>query len=131
MQVGDTFTATFSEALDPSTVAATGNVKEFDPSGIGTDRIVIVGIVDTDMDLLDNNVVIPDGGTISYNDSVLSLLTGNTRIRITVSGSCTGTACGQNGVGSDQNITMRPEPTLRDVAGNGAVGSHTEVEGIF
>jgi hypothetical protein len=131
MQVGDTFTATFSEALDPSTVPATGNVKQYDPSGPGTDRIVIVGIVDTDMDLLDDNIVIPDDGTIGYNESVLSLLNGNTRLRTTVTGSCSGTACGQNGVGSDQNITLRPEPVLRDIAGNGAVGSHTELEGIF
>lgn len=130
MEPGDTFTVTFSEAIDPATVLP-ANVKENDPAGTGTDTLIIVGLTDGPMDLLDDNVVVPDGGSVVYQDSTLTLLSGNTKIRSTIIGACTGTACGQQGVASSKVITFTPEPFLKDSAGNSATGAHTEPEAMF
>jgi hypothetical protein len=132
MEPGDTFSVTFSEPIDPSTVHA-ANVKELDPAGTFTDRIIIVGLTDGAMDLLDDNIVIPNKGTIVYQQSTLTMLNGNTTIMSTVLGPCTGSgACiGGEGFSSSQPVTFVPEPTLRDFAGNGAGGSFTGQLAIF
>ena len=131
MEPGDTFSVTFSEPIDPASVHA-ANVKEFDPAGVNPDRIIIVGLTDGAMDLGDDNIVIPNKGTIVYQASTLTLLNGNTTIVSTVMGNCTGTACvGGEGFSSLQPVTFVPEPTLRDLAGNGAGGSYTEDLAIF
>jgi hypothetical protein len=131
MEPGDTFTVTFSEAIDPSTVHA-ANVKELDPSGLGTDRIIIVGLSST-VDLLDDGIVIPNKGTVVYQQSTLTMLNNNTSIMSTVAGPCTGTACDPTlrGFSSLQPVTFLPEPNLRDFAGNQAGGSYTEPLAIF
>ena len=131
MEPGDTFTVTFSEPIDPSTVHA-ANVKELDPSGLGTDRIIIVGLSGT-VDLLDDNIVIPNKGTIVYQQSSLTMLNNNTSIMSTVLGPCTGTACDPSlrGFSTLQPVTFLPEPNLRDLAGNQAVGSFTAPLAIY
>jgi hypothetical protein len=131
MEPGDTFTVTFSEPIDPATVIA-ANVKEFDPQGTGTDEINIVGLSAT-FDLLDDNIILPDKGTVVYQKSTLTMLNGNTSIRSTIAGKCTGTACDPSlrGVSSLQPVTFLPETNLRDFAGNQAGGSFTGTLAIF
>jgi hypothetical protein len=131
MEDGDAFTVTFSEPVDPSTVHA-ANVKEFDPAGNGTDRINIVGLSAT-VDLLDDNIVIPNKGTIVFQQSTLTMLNNNTTITSTIAGPCTGTACDPTlrGFSSLQPVTFLPEPNLRDFSGNQAVGSFTGPLAIY
>lgn len=78
-------------------------------------------------------VVLPDKGTIVYQDSTLTMLDNDTTIRSTVAGNCTGSgACiGGQGFRSDQQVTYVPEPTLKDTAGNQADGSYTGSLAIF
>jgi len=124
MQPGDTFTVVFSEPIDPSSVHA-ANVKETDPAGAGNDTLIIVGLTDSSLDLGSDAYVTTDGGTIVFADATLTLLNGNTRIRSTIVGSCSGTVCGASGHPSASPVTFRPEPALTDVAGNHATGSRT------
>jgi hypothetical protein len=130
MEDGDTFTVTFSEPVDPSSVHA-ANVKESDPVGPGNDTLIIVGLSDSSLDLGSDDYVTTDGGTIVFADATLTMLSGNTKIRSTIVGSCSGTACGATGPGANVPITFRPEPVLTDFAGNQATGSRTEVEGPY
>jgi hypothetical protein len=130
MEDGDTFTATFSEPIDPTSVHA-ANVKETDPVGPGNDNLIIVGLTDGAMDLGSDDYVTLDGGTIVFAESTLTLLNNNTKIRSTIVGPCSGTACGFTGAGANALVTFRPEPALTDVAGNAATGSRTETEGPY
>lgn len=130
MEPGDTFTATFSEPIAPASVNA-ANVKEYDQNGAGNDQIIIVGLTDGAMDLGSDKYVTAPNGTIVFANSTLTLTSGNTKIKSTIVGSCSGTACGAVGPGAKAVVTFRPEPTLTDVSGNGAVGSHTEAQGMY
>ena len=133
MEPGDTFTVTFSEPIDPSTVHA-ANVKESDPpfSPATGDRIIIVGLSGT-VNLGDDGIVTPDKGTVVFQQSTLTMLNNNTSIMSTVMGPCTGTACDPSlrGFSTVQPVTFLPEPNLRDFAGNQAGGSYTEALAIF
>jgi hypothetical protein len=131
MEPGDTFTVTFSEPIDPATVHA-ANVKELDPAGLGTDRIIIVGLSST-VDLLDDDIVVPNKGTIVFQQSTLTMLNNNTTIMSTVAGPCTGSACDPalRGFSSLQQVTFLPEPNLKDFAGNPAGGSYTAPLAMF
>jgi hypothetical protein len=130
MEPGDTFTATFSEPINPASVQA-ANTKEFDQAGAGNDQLIIVGLTDGPMDLGSNDYVTAAGGTIVFADSTLTVLPGGTKIRSTIVGACSGTSCGATGPGADAVVTFRPEPVLTDLAGNSAVGSRTESEGPY
>ena len=125
MEPGDTFTVTFSEPLDPSTVIA-ANAKQSDPNGPANDTLTIVGLTDGGIDTGTDAYVVPDEGTIVYLDSTLTLLSGNTVIRSTVVGDCTGTACGDNGPGAVGLVTFSPEPYVKDLDGNTAAGERSE-----
>lgn len=130
MEPGDTFTVTFTEPIDPATLIA-ANAKQFDPAGAGPDQLIIVGLTDTPIDLNSDAYVVPDGGTVVYQNSTLSLLSGNTQVRSTVVAPCSGTACGREGPGAESVITFAPEPFLKDASGNQAVGSRSESEGVY
>lgn len=122
MEPGDTFTVTFSEPINPASVIA-ANVKQVDPVGPGNDFENIVGLGDSGMDLGTDDAVLPDGGTIVYQSSTLTMSNSNKTITSTIVGLCTGTACGLAGTPvQPTTVTMRPEPFLRDAVGNGAGG---------
>lgn len=122
MEPGDTFTVTFSEPINPASVIA-ANVKQVDPVGPGNDFENIVGLGDAGIDLGTDEAVLPDGGTIVYQSSTLTMSNSNKTITSTIVGLCTGTACGLTGTPvQPTTVTMRPEPFLRDVVGNGASG---------
>jgi hypothetical protein len=124
MEDGDTFTVTFSEPVDPSSVIA-ANVKELDQNGAGNDKLIIVGLTDSGIDLGSNDYVTQPSGTIVFATSTLTLLNGNRTIVSTITGSCTGTACGMTGAPVASPIVFRPEPALADPAGNHATGALT------
>jgi hypothetical protein len=130
MEPGDTFTVTFSEPIDPGSVIA-ANVKQLDGEGLANDGMIIVGLSDGPIDLGSDLYVAAEGGTIVYQDSTLSLLDSGRKIRSTIVGACTGTACGLTGPGELASVTFKPEPFLRDAAGNHATGTYAEVEGVF
>jgi hypothetical protein len=129
MEAGDTFTATFSEPIDPATVHA-ANVKELDQPTLGTDTLTIVGLTDQAINLGSNDYVTAPGGSIVFAQSTLTLLVGDTQIQSTIVGPCTGTACAFPGPGVPAGvqvpITFRPEPVLADRAGNHTAGSRVE-----
>lgn len=124
MEAGDTFTVTFSEPIDPGSVHA-ANVKEVDQDGAGNDKLIIVGLTDSGIDLGSTDYVTQPGGTIVFAASTLTLTNGDRTIVSTIVGSCTGTACGMTGTPVAAPIAFRPEPTLADPAGNDATGALT------
>lgn len=124
MEVGDTYTVTFSEPIDPASVHA-ANVKELDQNGAGNDKLIIVGLTDSGIDLGSNDYVTQPGGTIVYATATLSMTNGNRSVVSTIVGACTGTACGMTGTPVASPIGFRPEPALTDPAGNHATGSYT------
>jgi hypothetical protein len=125
MEDGDTFTVNFSEPIDPNSVHA-ANVKEIDENGAGNDRIIIVGLTDSAIDLGSNDYVTQPAGTITFAFSTLTMANSNRSIVSTIVGGCTGTACGATGSPVDSPIVYRPEPALTDVAGNHATGGITQ-----
>lgn len=130
MEPGDTFTVKFSEAIDPDSVIA-ANGKQTDPSGAGNDTMTLVGLTNGAIDIGSDDYVTPDGGSIVYLDSQLALQNDNKNIKSTIVGSCSGTACGQNGPGATAPVTFAPEPTLRDPFGNPAAGTLVQVLQLF
>jgi hypothetical protein len=125
MEAGDTFSVTFSEPINPASVIA-ANVKQYDQAGAGNDLENIVGLTDSGMDLGTDDAVLPDGGTIVYQAATLTLSNSNKTITSTIVDPCSGTACGQYGTPTvPTQITMAPEPFLRDTVGVHANGSLT------
>ncbi len=125
MEAGDTFAVTFSEPINPASVIA-ANVKQYDQVGAGNDLENIVGLTDSGMDLGTDEAVLPDGGTIVYQAATLTLSNSNKTITSTIVDPCSGTACGLYGAPTlPTQITMAPEPFLRDATGNHADGSLT------
>ena len=124
MEDNDTFTVGFSEPIDPLSVHA-ANVKELDQNGLGNDKVIIVGLTDGGIDLGSNDYVTQAGGTIVFATSTLTMANGNRSIVSTITGLCTGTACGHTGTPADSPIAFRPEPALTDPAGNHATGAVT------
>ena len=130
LELGDTFTVTFSEPIDPDSVLP-ANVKLLDPSGVGADGLIVVGLTDGPLDLGSDEYLLADGGTVVYQDATLTMLDGGRKIRSTIVGACTGTACGSEGVGVESVVVYHPEPFLRDMAGNHAGGEHSESELLY
>lgn len=124
IEVNDTFSVTFSEPLNPGSVIP-ANVKLADPTGVGNDSYIIVGLTDSGMDLGTDSYLVPDKGTIIYEKSTLTVLDSNRTVKSTIVGTCTGTACTQASVGIASPVTFVPEPFLRDPDGNHAAGSLT------
>jgi hypothetical protein len=122
MQVGDTFRVTFSEAINPATVLQ-ANVKETDPTGLGNDGLVIVGLTNGSLDLGSDAYITTDGAAAVFQNSTLTLSNGNRTITSTVAGACSGDGCASIGTGGPGPIVFSPEPILADLSGNGAVGS--------
>ncbi|MFL6098641.1 MAG: hypothetical protein ACJ71T_01655 [Actinomycetales bacterium] len=124
MEPGDTFTVSFSEPIAPGSVHA-ANVKELDQNGAGNDEVIVVGLSDGAINLGSNDYVTQPGGTVVFATSTLTMANGNVSIVSTISGLCTGTACGMTGTPVASPIGFRPEPALTDASGNHATGSYT------
>ncbi|HEX2704947.1 MAG TPA: hypothetical protein VHM65_04250 [Candidatus Lustribacter sp.] len=130
MEVGDTFTVTFSEPLNPRVVLA-ANAKQTDPSGPGNDLLTIVGLTNGALDLGADTFVTPDGGSIVYPDSTMTMLNANTAVRSAIVGECSGSACGSNGPGATASLSFEPEPFIKDLNGNPAEGTLTQVVTLY
>ncbi|MGH2595725.1 MAG: hypothetical protein ACRDH7_07155 [Actinomycetota bacterium] len=124
MQAGDTLRVTFSEALDPASLLQ-ANIKETDPTGVGNDSLVIVGLTNGSLDLGSDNYITGDGLAAVFQNSTLALTNANRTVVSTVAGACSGTGCANIGTGGPGLIVFVPEPILLDGSGNGAVGSLT------
>ena len=131
IEAGDTFTATFSEPIAAASVPGTTTISESDPSGGGNDTFAIPGLTNGDLNLGSNTYVGTDATTASFANSTLQLITGNTAIKATVVGTCSGTGCASLGIGGSAAITYAPASSITDLAGNGATGSFTKSFRMF
>ena len=120
---GDTFTVTFSEPLAPGSVVGTG-VTARDPLGSGDDTVEIPGLIQGLLDTGSGSVISLDGGVAAWPSSTLSLLTGNTQVRSTVAGTCTGNGCTKTSSPSSHGFDINPASRITDVAGNAARGTY-------
>ena len=96
---GDSFTVTFSEPINPGTIPGTTTISESDPAGVGNDTLQIVGLTNGQINLGANNYVGDDGTTASFTSSTLTLSGGNTVVKATVVGTCSGTGCASLAIG--------------------------------
>ena len=128
---GDSFTVTFSEPINPGTIPGTTTISESDPAGAGNDTLQIVGLTNGQINLGANNYVGDDGTTASFTSSTLTLSGGNTVVKATVVGTCSGTGCASLAIGNSAAIAFSPATSITDVPGNAATGSFTKSFRMF
>jgi hypothetical protein len=118
INVGDTFTVTFSEPLNPSSVPASSTLAM--SRGFGNTSYNISG-------LTDGNETTGAGGYITSSFSTrtlnyagtLALSNNNQTVTFTVTGTCTGSSCGSATTSpSSGTYQYTPSTSLRDLAGN-------------
>jgi hypothetical protein len=132
IEVADSITITFSEALDPASVPSVTTVTEADPTGAGNDTLTITGITLGAQNTGSDSYISLDGGIVDFASSTVALTNANTTITVTVGGACQNTGCG--GIGQaliPASLTFAPAATLTDSAGKPAVGTRTDVILIF
>jgi len=127
---GDTFTVTFSEPIDPASVVGVG-VTARDPLGSGNDTVEIPGLIQGPLDTGSGSVISLDGGVAAWSASTLSLLTNNTQVRSTVTGTCSGSGCTQTSSPSSHSFVITPAAGLADLAGNAVRGSYQASGYVF
>jgi hypothetical protein len=118
MQAGDTLTLVFDEAMAPTEVPITVTVTESRGNGSGG-TLRIPGLIQDAP--IDGGYL---GGRNSSGTAAGSVAQSSDQKRLTVTlGTVTTTG---NGVDNDDaDVTLRPDPGLTDLAGNGATGSAT------
>lgn len=121
---GDSITVTFSEPLAPSSLLGSGGTAR-DPLGSGDDTIEVPGLLQGLLDTGSGSVISLDGGVATWAGSTLSLMTNDTQVRSTVTGSCSGNGCNQTSSPSSHSFVVTPAATLTDLAGNPARGSYS------
>jgi hypothetical protein len=130
IDVGDTFTVTFGEALNPATVAATGTLTLSRSNG--NTSYGISGLT---------NGLVTTGGTgyltsssttrtITYAGS-LALSNSNRTVTFTVTGTCAGTCTARSTTAQQGQFQYSPNPALRDLAGNAATGTVTATRQVM
>ncbi len=130
IEPGDTFTVTFSEPMDPTSLHP-DNVKEINNGG--DDQLIITGLTNGPMDLGSATYIGVATAYANYGNATMTVLptSGGTQIRSVVPALCNGPACGSAMAGTPMPITYEPEPTLTDLAGNHAAGSLTKTAAVF
>ena len=128
---GDSFSVTFSEPINPGTIPGTTTISESDPAGAGNDTLQIAGLTNGQINLGATNYVGDDGTTASFTSSTLTLSGGNTVVKATVAGTCSGTGCTSLAIGNSAAIAFSPATSITDVPGNAAAGSFTKSFRMF
>jgi hypothetical protein len=126
METGDTFVATFSEAIAPASMPSSTPITE-DAVGGGAVTFAIAGITNGAHSLGTANYVTGAVTVVFAGASVLSA--GNTTITITV-GACSA-SCGAEKAGTGMTLIYAPATTLLDAAGNAAAGSTPAAFRVF
>ena len=130
IDVGDTFTATFGEALNPTTVAATGTLTLSRSNG--NTSYGISGLT---------NGLVTTGGTgyltssgttrtITYTGTLV-LSNSNRTVTFTVTGACAGTCTARSTTAQQGQFQFSPATTLRDLANNTATGTVTATRQVM
>jgi hypothetical protein len=134
VDVGDTFSVTFSEAIDPGTVDQTADAATvtFDQNANNDITMAIEGL----MAASDTGITKATGGwvktakTITY-PGTLTFSNANKTITLTISGACSSSSCTQSAAGSAGTLTYQPDSSatspykLNDYAGNAVTGTKT------
>jgi hypothetical protein len=126
IETGDTFVATFSEAIAPASMPSSTPITE-DAVGGGAVTFAIAGITNGAHSLGTANYVTGAVAVVFAGASVLSA--GNTTITITV-GACSA-SCGAEKAGTGMTLIFAPATTLLDAAGNAAAGSTPAAFRVF
>lgn len=124
IQVGDKLQVRFSEPLLASSVPSTVTVAEADPLGAGNDLLRLGSISAADLDTGSDGYVTLDAAAVRFLSSTVALTEGDSSVTVTVAGACSG-QCASRGVGGPGAFTFAPAPTIKDPAGNSAVGSYS------
>jgi hypothetical protein len=118
---GDTFSVTFNEPINPSSVPATGTLT-LSRSRNSNTSWGISGLTDGTLTTGSTNYLqnppIFSTYTVTFAGS-LALSNNNQTITFTVTGNCSGSQCGSmTSTTSNGQFQYRPDPDLRDMAGN-------------
>jgi hypothetical protein len=118
VNVGDTFSVTFNEALNPSSVPTSSTLQLIRSNG--TTSYNISGVTDGNESTGGSGYLTSSftSRTLNYAGSV-ALSNNNTTITFTVTGTCTGSSCGSASTSpSSGTIQYTANTSLRDLAGN-------------
>jgi hypothetical protein len=122
IESGDMLLITFSESIASSSLPSLTTVGEADPAGSGDDTLRISGIGSGALGLGSDGYVTSDGASLRFGNSQIRLLNGNRAVGFKVGPSCVG-QCSSAAPGGPGTFVFVPAPTLKDPAGNVAVGS--------
>ncbi len=126
IETGDTFVASFSEAIAAASLPGSTPITE-DGVAPGADVLTIAGFTSPALVMSSANYVAGVFVVVFAGTSALSA--GNATITVTV-GTCT-TSCGQERNGTGATMIYVPATTLLDAAGNAATGSRSTGFRIF
>jgi chitodextrinase len=118
VEIGDSFSVTFDEAIDPASVPGTSTLSL--TRRFGNTSYQIPGLVDGSRttDAAGYLTTGISNRTLSYAGT-LTLSNDNRTITFTVTGTCTGSSCGSASTSPDSGqFQYRAATTLRDLAGN-------------
>jgi hypothetical protein len=124
VEVGDTFSVTFNEAIDPASVAATSTLSL--SRSFGNTSYAIPGLVNGTRTTNATGYVSLGVTTRTLNYAgTLTLSNNNQTVTFTVTGGCTGSSCGSATTSpSSGGFQYQGSSSLRDVAGNTASNSN-------
>lgn len=128
MATGDTFVASFSEAIAAASLPGSTPITE-DGGGTGSVLFTIAGFSGAGLDMGATNYISGKKLVVFAGTSVLSA--GNKTITITVGACTSGGTCGAEKAGSGTTMIYVPATTLLDAAGNAAAGSRSTGFKIF
>jgi hypothetical protein len=122
--VGDTFSVTFSEAINPTSVPATGTLTL--TRGNGNTNWGISGLTNGTNTTGSTNYLTGGGGnrTVTFTGT-LTLSNNNQTITFTVTGACSGSCGSLTSTTNSGQFQYTPATSLRDLAGNAP--SNTEI----
>ncbi len=118
IDVGDTFTVTFNEAINPSSVPASSTLAM--SRSFSNTSYSISGLTDGSRTTGASGYVTSSISTRTLNYAgTLALSNDNQTITFTVTGTCTGSSCGSATTSpSSGTYQYKPDTDLRDLAGN-------------
>ncbi|MFM7061411.1 MAG: fibrinogen-like YCDxxxxGGGW domain-containing protein [Actinomycetes bacterium] len=127
IETGDTFSVTFREAIDPSSLPTTGTLSMVRRSS-GNTTYAISGLTNGAQDTGANVYLALPSGTTVYTVNfagTFTLSNSNRTITFTVTGACSGSCTALITTAKNGGWKYAPATTLRDPAGNVATGSYT------
>lgn len=118
VEAGDTLSVTFTEAIDPTSIASPQTVTMTDPNGTGADRLTITGLANGSRSTGGNGYVSSNNVSYSFANSPVTFANAGRTVVVTVGPTCSGTCAAIGTQGTNATFSYSAATGLRDLAGN-------------